>query len=206
MVLMPKKKSKGRSKKKTSSKGKATKSASKKNKLEQYADKLYRGLIKLYREKEEDIFSFSLTRSREVFSPERKSPSKSDKRKVIKKYGSKCVICGTNFELGDLDPKLQFHHVNGNRGETNEKNLIPVCANCHREIHELAREKFQSYKQRKEKEKGKSIWDMPLSRNTGKYSLSKSSLKLGQSIWDMPTSKKGKRKKSDSIWDSFKWP
>ena len=72
---MPKKKSKGRSKKKTSSKGKATKSASKKNKadkVEYYADKLYRGLIRLYREKEEDIFSVSLTRSEKAFGLERK--------------------------------------------------------------------------------------------------------------------------------------
>jgi len=203
MILIPKKKSKGRSKRKTSSKG-STKSASKRSKLEQYADKLYRGLIKLYREKEEDIFSFSLTRSERAFGLERKPPSESTKREVIRKYGSKCVICGTKFEL--YDPRLQFHHVNGNRAETKAENLIPVCANCHKEIHELAREKFQSYKQRKEKEKGKSIWEMPLSRSVGRYSLSRSSLKIGQSIWDTSTSRKGKRKKSDSIWDSLKWP
>ena len=206
---MPKKKSKGRSKKRTSSKEKTTKSASKKNKadkVEYYADKLYRGLIRLYREKEEDIFSFSLTRSEKAFGLERKNPPKHLRDLIIDKYKGKCAVCGKGFDVAYTT--LQFHHVNGNREETNEKNLIPVHADCHIRIHKRANAKFWLYKQKKEKEKEKrqSIWDMPLSRNTGKYSLSKSSLKLGQSIWDMPTSKKGKRKKSDSIWDSFKWP
>ena len=208
---MPKKKSKGRSKKKTSSKGKATKSASKRNKtsiderVENYAEKLYRGLIKLYREKEkQDIFSFSLARSSRAFGLERKYPGSDMRKTVLENFNNKCAICGRRFKPSDAD--IEFHHINGNREQTTPKNLIPLCASCHKKIHSRARAKFQSYKQRKEKEKGKSIWDMPLSRNTGKYSLSKSSLKLGQSIWDMPTSRKGKRKKSDSIWDSFKWP
>ena len=208
MVLMPKKKSKGRSKKKTSSKGKATKSVSKKDKsgkLEYYADKLYRGLIKLYREKEEqNIFSLSLTRGSRAFDRERKSPGNDMRKAVLRKFNDKCAICGRRFKPSDAS--IEFHHVNGDREKTTIENLIPLCATCHKDVHSQARAKFQSYKQRKEKEKGKSIWDMPLSRSTGKYSLSKSSLKLGQSIWDMPTSKKGKRKKSDSIWDSFKWP
>ena len=206
---MPKKKSKGRSKKKTSSKGKTTKSASKKNKadkVEYYADKLYRGLIRLYREKEEDIFSFSLTRSEKAFGLERKNPPKHLRDLIIDKYNGKCAVCGKGFDIAYTT--LQFHHVNGNREETNEKNLIPVHADCHIRVHKRANAKFWLYKQRKEKEKGQrqSIWDIPASRSRGRTSRSQSPFLLGQSIWDTSTSKRRKKKKSDDVFDIFKWP
>lgn len=198
---MPKKKSMGRSKKKktTSSRKKTTKSTSRRtskaDKVNYYADKLYRGLIKLYREKEkQDIFSLSLSKSNAVFSPERKNPPKQVRDFIIDKYNGKCAVCGKGFDAAYTT--LQFHHVNGNRGETNEKNLIPVHAGCHIRIHKLASAKFWLYKQRKEKSKG----------TRSPLTLSGSKGRRG-SIWDLPmidksgSGKKKKRKKSESIWD-----
>ena len=85
----------------------------------------------------------------------RESVKNTRKRKKIlfvKRFGGKCSICGYHKCMG----ALEFHHIDENGKEHNptriigsgsikdaEKELekcILVCANCHREIHEVRRD------------------------------------------------------------------
>lgn len=66
-----------------------------------------------------------------------------NRKKAIEKQGCICKICGFDFnkvygdELGD--DYIEVHHIkpisNGMQTPNPEKDLIPVCANCHRMLH-----------------------------------------------------------------------
>lgn len=64
--------------------------------------------------------------------------------KCIEKYGCKCVICGMDFEktYGDIGKGfIHVHHIIplstiGKEYKVNyEKDLVPVCPNCHAMLH-----------------------------------------------------------------------
>ncbi len=73
------------------------------------------------------------------------------RRLCLAHYGNHivCQVCGFNFEKTygkreDSDPYIEIHHINplaatsAKKGEHNvdcSKDLIPVCANCHRMLH-----------------------------------------------------------------------
>lgn len=58
-----------------------------------------------------------------------------EKRKeIIDTYGGKCYICGTT-------DNLQGHHLNyESLGSENSDNVVCLCADCHKKIHELVDE------------------------------------------------------------------
>lgn len=70
--------------------------------------------------------------------------SKALRETAIKLHGTSCAICGFNFEekYGNLGKDfIEIHHIKPlymNNEETiinPEKDLIPVCSNCHRMLH-----------------------------------------------------------------------
>ncbi len=72
------------------------------------------------------------------------------RRYIFEKYDNKCVKCDwdkTNKYTNKIP--LQIHHIDGNRKNTIEKNLILLCPNCHSLTnnyggHNKIREKNQS--------------------------------------------------------------
>ena len=42
-----------------------------------------------------------------------------------------CHICGYNKHIG----VIQIHHIDKNRQNNKRDNLVPLCCNCHREVH-----------------------------------------------------------------------
>jgi len=90
------------------------------------------------------------------------------RRKCIESYGYKCAICGFDFEefYGEIGRGyIQVHHIVPlSKTEEEyvidpEKDLIPVCPNCHAMIHrgkeplspEVLRDYIEKQKERKEK-------------------------------------------------------
>ena len=68
------------------------------------------------------------------------------RRICIEIYGWKCIACGFDFQekYGDLGKEyIEVHHlfpISQTEGEHNvdpEKDLVPLCANCHAMIHRL---------------------------------------------------------------------
>ncbi len=115
-------------------------------KLENYANKLYKGLLKKYKEKlqKNTTFSFNLFLEQEK-KPERESLTDGQKSKVRKNCENKCVICGKRYK----DPhEFQYHHVDGNSTRTLIRNLVLLCNRCHRKVHSEARVKLKEYKVR----------------------------------------------------------
>lgn len=50
-------------------------------------------------------------------------------RKIaFKLHGEKCVVCG-------FDKVLEVHHIDHNRSNNKKENLVPLCPNHHRMIH-----------------------------------------------------------------------
>jgi hypothetical protein len=52
---------------------------------------------------------------------------------VRKAYSRTCVCCGKREKR--LKTKLNVHHIDHNKHNNEFNNLIPVCDNCHGEIH-----------------------------------------------------------------------
>jgi hypothetical protein len=46
----------------------------------------------------------------------------------LREKGEECIVCGA-------DKDILVHHVDGNRGNNDMDNLIPVCERCHTDIH-----------------------------------------------------------------------
>lgn len=72
-----------------------------------------------------------------------------NRRKAIEGHGLKCMVCGFNFEeaYGELGKGfIEIHHITPlskvNEGVliNPEKDLVPLCANCHRMIHRMGTE------------------------------------------------------------------
>ena len=64
------------------------------------------------------------------------------RKRCLAKKGYKCYICGFDFEktYGEYGKEfIEVHHINPvsmNKRETNpEKDLIPICSNCHSIVH-----------------------------------------------------------------------
>ncbi|HBG0059928.1 TPA: HNH endonuclease [Clostridioides difficile] len=63
---------------------------------------------------------------------------------AIKYHGTKCIVCGFDFEktYGDRGKGyIEIHHIKplssvGEESNINPKtDLVPICSNCHRMIH-----------------------------------------------------------------------
>lgn len=63
---------------------------------------------------------------------ENKASSKTVKRFLIKKYGSKCMKCGW-AEINEYSNKvpIELEHIDGNSENNELENLILLCPNCH---------------------------------------------------------------------------
>ena len=51
--------------------------------------------------------------------------------RMIQKFNHACAKCGYN-NMPDI---LEVHHIDGDRSNSSEGNLIVLCPNCHREDH-----------------------------------------------------------------------
>ena len=60
----------------------------------------------------------------------------SEKKEVFAKYKHKCSRCGTEY---DNYKKVEYHHIirHIDGGETEIKNILPLCNKCHKEVHKL---------------------------------------------------------------------
>lgn len=117
-------------------------------KLEEYANKVYKGDLKHFeeRQKKDDSYAFNLFCEEKSKSAQRKrvAPIKSQEKVVIDKCKRRCVVCGKKY---DNDPEdFQIHHVDGNRSKTTTSNLVVLCHSCHKKIHTRANSKLKDYK------------------------------------------------------------
>ena len=67
-------------------------------------------------------------RGRKRLAPE---PYRSLRQEVLRRDGWRCQNCGGRSDL-------QVHHINARShfGDDSEPNLITLCANCHRLVHQ----------------------------------------------------------------------
>lgn len=63
------------------------------------------------------------------FEPYSKEFNNKLKERIRKKYGYRCVEC--NFTEKQLGYKLASHHIDYNKQNNSEENLIPLCKSCH---------------------------------------------------------------------------
>lgn len=56
--------------------------------------------------------------------------SKAYRKKALNHYGAKCSLCGYCIEQC-----LEVHHKDLNRDNNSIENLIVLCPNCHKEVH-----------------------------------------------------------------------
>jgi 5-methylcytosine-specific restriction endonuclease McrA len=68
--------------------------------------------------------------SNTFFAEKRNIPSRYKNYKTIcfKKWPKKCLVCG-------YSKIVSVHHLDENHSNNNPDNLIPLCMNCHEEIH-----------------------------------------------------------------------
>ncbi len=80
------------------------------------------------------------------------------RRKAIEYHGLRCIVCGMDFEetYGKLGRGfIHIHHIvpistKGKSKVNFEKDLVPVCPNCHAMLHRGARGKVLSVEELKE--------------------------------------------------------
>jgi len=133
------------------------KGSTNKAKLEEYADKVYRGDLRRFKEKQkkDDSYTFNLfsTEASKARKGKRVAPSSSQGRVVVDKCKRKCVVCGKKYDEDSRD--FQVHHVNGDRSKTTTNNLVLLCHSCHAHIHDKASAKLKDYKVRSREQKKK---------------------------------------------------
>jgi len=168
-----------------------------KTKLEEYANKVYRGDLKRFKEKQKKDTSFTFdsffTQESKVTKGKRVAPSSAQGKVVIDKY-KKCVICAKKYDDPD---DFQIHHVNGDRSYTITSNLVLLCHSCHKKVHTRARAKLKDYKVKTKSTSSKtqSPFDMP------SYSLPKFDLPSFDSPFgSAPKKRCRKKKKDDETW------
>ena len=117
-----------------------------KAKLEEYANKVYRGDLRRFKEKQKKDASFTFN----LFFTEQSKATKgkrvastSAQGKVVIDKCKNCVICGKKYDDPD---DFQIHHVNGDRSKTTTDNLVLLCHSCHKKVHTHARAKLKDYK------------------------------------------------------------
>ncbi|MCL6578401.1 MAG: HNH endonuclease [Candidatus Bathyarchaeota archaeon] len=59
------------------------------------------------------------------------------KDKIREKYNFHCALCNRSQQI--LREKLTVHHKDGNKKNSDEDNLIPMCRSCHSKIHHATR-------------------------------------------------------------------
>jgi len=64
------------------------------------------------------------------------------KTKIRESYNNRCVWCG--IKQGRLNEKLIVHHINHNKKDNREENLIPMCRSCHIKLHHIEN-RLESY-------------------------------------------------------------
>ena len=86
---------------------------------------------------------YVLFRFQHIVANARRSSGSDFKGKSIFFYKERCAICNYQEQFVPLDT----HHLDGNRNNHNEDNLLIVCPNCHREI-EYGKYNWQYIKER----------------------------------------------------------
>ncbi len=137
-----------------------------KAKIEEYANKVYRGDLKRFKEKQKKdatyTFNLFFTEESKATKGKRVTPTSSQGKMVINECKRKCVICGKKY---DDDPEdFQIHHINGDRSYSVTSNLVLLCHSCHKKIHTIARAKLKDYKEKAKRsspKKTRSPFDIP---------------------------------------------
>lgn len=65
------------------------------------------------------------------------------KDKIRKRDGNKCVICSR--KPGRWEKKLHVHHIDENKENCDENNLVSLCNSCHRSVHFKTKELPKRY-------------------------------------------------------------
>lgn len=69
----------------------------------------------------------------EKYRKQRKNPTKAQVMALSARSNCECEVCNQSFK--GMENILQIHHIDGNRENTIEENLIHLCPNCHSIIH-----------------------------------------------------------------------
>lgn len=69
----------------------------------------------------------------EKYKKQRKNPTKAQVMALSARSNCECEVCNQSFK--GMENILQIHHIDGNRENTVEENLIHLCPNCHSIIH-----------------------------------------------------------------------
>lgn len=171
-----------------------------KAKLEEYANKVYKGDLKRFKEKQKKDASYAFSLFYEEKSKttkgKRVAPSTNQGKDVIDNCNRKCVVCGKKYDEDNDD--FQIHHVNGDRSKTSVSNMVLLCHSCHKKIHRKANVKLKEYKIDSKEHSSKEV-QFPFGLPS--VSPPKAGLPLFDSPFGTAPAKKGrKKKKDDSIW------
>lgn len=69
----------------------------------------------------------------EKYKKQRKNPTKAQVMALSARSNCECEVCNQSFK--GMENILQIHHIDGDRENTVEENLIHLCPNCHSIIH-----------------------------------------------------------------------
>lgn len=107
-------------------------------------------LIDLLNSIDDDIDIYDTEGRKRVYQSIQYERSLKNRKKAIKIHGTRCLVCGFDFEkcYGELGKGfIEVHHIEavstgGERVVNPETGLIPVCPNCHRMIHRKKNEQL----------------------------------------------------------------
>ena len=102
-----------------------------KTKFDQYVDRLYKARIK------RDKNGIKST-------GKRIKPNEPQGIDVIRQCQEICVICNQKYSIKDHE-NFEIHHVDGDRANTDTKNLILICHLHHKQIHNKANSEFRNW-------------------------------------------------------------
>jgi len=155
--------------------------------VEDYANKVYRGDLRRYKEKQkkDNAFTFDLylKETSKATKGKRIAPTSAQGKVVIDKCKWKCIICGKNYKDPD---DFQIHHVNGDRSKTTTANLVLLCLTCHKKVHTHASSKLKDYKVNatsRSPKKQQSLFDITFDSTFGLGSKKKSRKKKKDDDW-----------------------
>lgn len=130
-----------------------------KTKQEAYVNKVYKGDLKRYQEKQKKNAEFSVDKflfgETKATKGSRLAPTSRQGVKVVEDCKRQCVICGKNYDKNPGD--FAIHHVDGDRSYTVTSNLVLLCLSCHKKVHDIAGAKLRDYINKKEKSKPKNV-------------------------------------------------
>lgn len=102
-----------------------------KTKFDQYVDRLYKARIK------RDKNGIKST-------GKRIKPNEPQGIDVIRQCQEICVICNQKYSIKDHE-NFEIHHVDGDRANTDTKNLVLICHLHHKQIHNKANSEFRNW-------------------------------------------------------------